>query len=157
MPVVEKVSGGRVYIRSLARQFQIGDRAEVDAETATYLVNVRGDFEVVDDADHGDVREEDGPPDDETNPESEDAADDEDDEDGEDEEDAVENTDPVADAVDGEDFSENGWLDNDYTDRADAVREGGLDDFLDKIEAAETSDTVIQAVKDRRSELGREE
>jgi len=51
------------------------------------------------------------------------------------------------------DFSSNGWLENDYQDRADAVREGGLDDYLDEIETAETSDTVLDAVEQRRDEL----
>ena len=51
------------------------------------------------------------------------------------------------------DFSSNGWLENDYQDRADAVRAGGLDDYLDEIEAAETSETVLDAIEDRRAEL----
>ncbi len=51
------------------------------------------------------------------------------------------------------DFSTNGWLDNDYQDRADAVRAGGLDDYLGEIKEAETSDTVIEAVEERRDEL----
>lgn len=54
---------------------------------------------------------------------------------------------------DGEDFLVNGWLENDYQDRADAVLEGGLDDYLDEIEDAETSETVIEAVQERRDEL----
>ncbi|MFC7256900.1 hypothetical protein [Haloplanus litoreus] len=53
----------------------------------------------------------------------------------------------------GDDFEINGWLDNDYQDRADAVLEGGLDDHLDAIEEAETSDTVLEAVDERRAEL----
>lgn len=53
----------------------------------------------------------------------------------------------------GDDFSIDGWLDNDYENRAEAVREGGVDDYLDEIEDAETSQTVIDAVEERRSEL----
>lgn len=51
MPTVEKTRGGRVYMRSLDRQFSIGDRAEVDDAEAEYLVEERGDFEIVDDED----------------------------------------------------------------------------------------------------------
>lgn len=120
MPTVEKVSGGRVYIRPLGRQFEIGDCEEVTDDQARYLCEERGDFERVDSDDDA--------PSDATERESE--ADD-----------------------DGEDFSVNGWLENDYTDRADAVREGGLDDYLNEIEAAETSQTVLDAVEDRRAEL----
>ncbi|WP_323190460.1 hypothetical protein [Halostella sp. PRR32] len=54
---------------------------------------------------------------------------------------------------DNDDFSTNGWLENDYGDRADAVLEGGLDDYLDEIEEVETSETVIDAVEERREEL----
>lgn len=50
MPLVEKTSGGRVYLRSLGRRMTVGDRADVDDETATYLCEVRGDFGRVDDA-----------------------------------------------------------------------------------------------------------
>jgi hypothetical protein len=54
---------------------------------------------------------------------------------------------------DHDDFATNGWLDNDYQDRAEAVRAGGLDDFLGEIEDAERSDTVLDAVAERRAEL----
>ena len=57
------------------------------------------------------------------------------------------------DPGDAEDFEANGWLDNDYQDRADAVLAGGLDDYLDEIQKAETSDTVIDAVEERRDDL----
>lgn len=53
----------------------------------------------------------------------------------------------------GEDFDLNGWLDNDYRERAEAVRDGGLDEYLDEIADAETSDTVIEAVEERRAGL----
>lgn len=52
-----------------------------------------------------------------------------------------------------DDFSANGWLDNDYQERADAVRAGGLDEYLGEIVEAETSQTVIDAVEERRAEL----
>lgn len=45
MVTVEKVSGGPVYIRPLDRDFEIGDRADVDEEWASYLIEERGDFE----------------------------------------------------------------------------------------------------------------
>jgi len=49
MARVEKITGGRVYIRPLATEFEVGDQADVDAEMAAYLVEERGDFERVDD------------------------------------------------------------------------------------------------------------
>lgn len=52
-----------------------------------------------------------------------------------------------------DDFETNGWLENDYQDRAEAVRAGGLDDFLNEIEDAERSDTVLEAIDERRAEL----
>lgn len=48
MVTVEKTRGSRVYIRSLGQLFERGDRADVDEETATYLVEERGDFDRVD-------------------------------------------------------------------------------------------------------------
>lgn len=117
MPVVEKTSGGSVYIRPLDQDFSIGDQVDVDDEMAAYLTEERGDFEVIEDDDSA-PQEEDKPPDE-----------------------------------DGDDFSVNGWLENDYQDRADAVLDGGLDDFLDEIEEAESSETVIDAVQERRDEL----
>jgi hypothetical protein len=59
MPVVEKDSGGRVYLRPLDRTFEIGDRADVDEEMAAYLCEERGDFCLADEAD-GDDNEGDG-------------------------------------------------------------------------------------------------
>ena len=53
----------------------------------------------------------------------------------------------------GEDFGTDSWLENGYQDRADAVHEGDVDDYLDEIEAAETSETVLDAVEERRDEL----
>jgi len=47
MREVEKVSGGRVYIRPLDQRFEIGDRVTVDAELSAYLCEERGDFDVV--------------------------------------------------------------------------------------------------------------
>ena len=48
MPVVEKTSGNEVDIRGIG-DFVVGDRAEVSAEEAAYLVDERGDFELVED------------------------------------------------------------------------------------------------------------
>ena len=47
MPVVEKTSGGAVDVRGIG-DFAAGDRAEVSAEDAAYLVDERGDFERID-------------------------------------------------------------------------------------------------------------
>ena len=103
MPVVEKVSGGRVRVRGIG-EFAPGDRADVSTADAQYLCDERGDFALVN-------------------------------------------------SEGGEDFEVNGWLDNDYQDRADAVREGGVDDYLNEIEEAETSQTVLEAIDERRDEL----
>ncbi|MDF9748368.1 hypothetical protein [Natrinema salsiterrestre] len=48
MRAVEKVRGGRVYIRPIDQRFSIGDRVTVDEELAAYLCEERGDFERVD-------------------------------------------------------------------------------------------------------------
>lgn len=53
MPRVEKVTGGRVYVRGIGR-FRIGDQAEVSEDDAAYLCEERGDFRRVEDADEGD-------------------------------------------------------------------------------------------------------
>ena len=103
--------------------FEPGDAKDVDDDLGEYLAD-HDDFEVVDEGDAAD--------------------------------DAVATEDgetPQFDPGDATDFSANGWLENDYKDRADAVRAGGLDDYLDEIEDAETSETVIEAVEERRAEL----
>lgn len=51
------------------------------------------------------------------------------------------------------DWNEDSWLELGYQQRAEDVREGRVDDDLDAIEDAETSDTVIEAVEERREEL----
>lgn len=48
MPVVEKSEGGRVYVRPVGQEFTVGDRASVSDEAAKYLVEERGDFDIVD-------------------------------------------------------------------------------------------------------------
>jgi hypothetical protein len=62
MPVVEKTFGGTVRVRDIG-EFAPGDRAEVSTADAAYLVDERGDFEVVDADASDEVHEEDGPPD----------------------------------------------------------------------------------------------
>lgn len=58
------------------------------------------------------------------------------------------------DGVDRDDeFDAEAWLDQHYTDRADAVRAGEVDADLDKIADIETSETVRDAVAERLSEL----
>lgn len=54
MPVVEKTSGPNVTVRGIG-EFEIGDREEVDGSDAEYLVEERGDFELVDGSDDFDV------------------------------------------------------------------------------------------------------
>jgi hypothetical protein len=67
--------------------------------------------------------------------------------------DDVSEEDGPPDVDEWEDWGESDWLELGYTQRADDVREGRVDDYLDEIDAVETSDTVIEAVEDRRSEL----
>lgn len=54
MPTVEKVRGGRSYIRLVGRRFTEGDRAEVSTSEAEYLVEENGDFAYVEDGHAGD-------------------------------------------------------------------------------------------------------
>lgn len=53
----------------------------------------------------------------------------------------------------GDAFDEDAWMDRDYQDRETAVRDGDVDEHLDAIADAETSETVKEAVDDRRDEL----
>ncbi|WP_277540222.1 hypothetical protein [Haloarcula laminariae] len=53
----------------------------------------------------------------------------------------------------GDGFDADAWLDQDYQQRADRVREGGVDEHLDTIDDIETSDTVRDAIGERRAEL----
>jgi hypothetical protein len=70
------------------------------------------------------------------------------------EDDTVGQEDGPPDADDWEEWSEDTWLDLDYQQRADDVREGRVDEHLEAIGDVETSDTVIEAVDARRDELG---
>lgn len=47
MPVVEKTGGPRVHVRGIGT-FQAGDQADVSTADAQYLIEERGDFEIVD-------------------------------------------------------------------------------------------------------------
>ena len=133
MPTVEKTIGGRVNVRGIG-EFVSGDRAEVSTADAQYLVEERGDFELVDDG-------------------SEDQADDAevDQEEAED----TDTDDSVADDVDVliDEFDEDLWLDRDYRDRVDLVETGLFDEHLDTITEVETSSTVEETVDERRAEL----
>lgn len=51
------------------------------------------------------------------------------------------------------DWNEDDWFELDFQDREVDVREGRVDAHLDAIESVERSDTVIDAVADRRGEL----
>lgn len=63
--------------------------------------------------------------------------------------DAEAETSDDADAT-GEPFDPEAWLDQHYTERAAAVREGAVDEHLGKILQVETSSTVKDAVGERR-------
>ena len=67
--------------------------------------------------------------------------------------DDVHDEDGPPDVDEWDDWSEDSWLELDYQQRADDVREGRVDGHLDDIVDVETSDTVIEAVADRRDEL----
>lgn len=51
-------------------------------------------------------------------------------------------------------WSEEEWLAGDYEERAEAVRDGRVDRHLDDIEDVERSETVTEAVEQRREEIG---
>ena len=62
------------------------------------------------------------------------------------------------DETDGSDDESSGfdadeWLDRPYQERADRVLDGDVDEHLEMIDDAETSDTVRGAVDERRAEL----
>jgi hypothetical protein len=73
-------------------------------------------------------------------------------EDGNDAEEEPDSDDTV-DEAEVDFVAEDDWLDRDYQDRADAVAAGEADGFLDTVEEYETSETVIDAVQERRDEL----
>ena len=118
MPTVEKTTGGRVYIRSADRRFSVGDRADVSEQEAAYLVEERGDFDIVDDTDSAEA-----------------------------------NPDVEAESDVEESFDIDEWLEQGYTERADRVRSGEVDEHLDVIHDAETSENVIDAVALRTQDL----
>lgn len=60
---------------------------------------------------------------------------------------------PDDSAEDVGEWDEDEWLDGRYQDRADMVRTGAVDAYLEQIESVETSETVKDAVAARRDEL----
>ena len=67
----------------------------------------------------------------------------------------VDDTDDAETSADGETggFDLDEWLDRPYQERADRVLDGNVDEQLETIDEAETSDTVQDAVGQRRAEL----
>ena len=61
-----------------------------------------------------------------------------------------------SDDENSDEFDAEAWLDEDYGDRADRVRAGDVDAHLEAIAEAETSDTVLDAIGERRAELATE-
>lgn len=59
----------------------------------------------------------------------------------------------VGDEADEGEFDLEAFLDQQYTDRADAVAAGEVDAHLNELEDAETSKTVQEAIAERRDEL----
>jgi len=128
MPTAEKLTGGEVLLRGVDERVSIGDRIEVSEGLADYL-RERGDFRIVDGADAADS-------------------------------DAVESAagdsdgSAASDAGNaGDGFDVDAWLEQPYTDRADRVRAGDVDAHLDVIGEAETSDTVRDAIGERRAAI----
>jgi len=124
MPVVRNNSGRSVYVRNVG-DFDPGEEKDVEERYAEYLRDNRDDFEVVEVADDRDGADE-----------GEDGDDDEEDSDGE----------------TGYLFDIDEWLDQGYRERAERVSSGEVDEYLDKIVEEETSDTVVEAVEERRAE-----
>jgi nucleoside-diphosphate-sugar epimerase len=124
MPRVQYLGCGGYYIRDGPDFDEAGDEADVGKRTADRLC-ARGDFERV----TADAEDASG---DGSGDEAADAGDD----DGE-----------------AEPFDAEAWLDQDYQTRADRVRDGDVDAHLAAIADAETSQTVLDAVNDRRDEL----
>jgi len=136
MPTVEKVSGGRVYVREAGRKFDRGDRADVSEATAAYLCEERGDFERVD----ATAATEDGGNDDAATAEPELT----DESDG-----SGDVTDDAGGDIDSS-FDADEWLERDYQERADLVKAGAVDAHLETLLEVETSETVKDAVETRQ-------
>lgn len=128
MPVVRNNSGRSVYVRNVG-DFEPGEEKEVEERYADYLDENRDDFEVVEEEGEG------GGGDDGDGSGDGDEADED--------EGGV-----------GEVFDADEWLDQDYRERAERVRDGEVDEVLDLVADEETSDTVIEAVEERRNEIG---
>lgn len=144
MPVVEKVRGGRVTVRHVGH-FDVGDRKEVSAEEAAYLVEERGDFAYVDES------EADGDP----------AEADDDTTDGSSEEDAAAEADePDADEADDDapkeadaEGSAAYLAEQPWRTAVSTVEAGDADDYLDELEAVDDRNSVQDAIAERRAEL----
>ena len=135
MPRVRYLGGGGYHIRDGPDFDEAGDEADVSERTADRLC-ARDDFErVTTDADAEGAGGDDG------NDEAADADD--------------EAADAGDDDGEAESFDAEAWLDQDYQTRADRVRDGDVDSHLAAIADAETSQTVQDAVDDRRDELER--
>jgi len=65
----------------------------------------------------------------------------------------TDDTDSDEDESEAEAFDTDAWLEQNYTDREDRVRSGDVDDELELIAESETSDTVLDAIGERRAEL----
>lgn len=148
MPTVMKTTPGRVYVRRVDQAFGVGEQVDVSDADAAYLVEERGDFEVVDTGEDGDESEADEATDPDVDAEEEE---DDTDDTAEADADAGEDRDE-SDADDSAGFDSEAWLDQNYQVREQAVLDGEVEDHLDDIEVVETSETVIQAVDERREQ-----
>ena len=128
MPRVRYLGGGGYHIRDGPDFDEAGDEADVGERTADRLC-ARDDFERV-------TTDAEGAGGDDSGDEAADA-------------DAGDDDDEM------EPFDTEAWLDQDYQTRADRVRDGDVDGHLAAIADAETSQTVQDAVDDRRDELER--
>jgi len=124
MPRVRYTGGGGYHIRDGPDFGEAGDEADVGERTAERLAQ-RADFELLD----GDGSE--GVADGEVN------------------ETALEET-PTTDEATDDTFDAEAWLEQGYRTRANRVADGEVDEHLKAIDDAETSETVKDAVDERR-------
>jgi predicted nucleic acid-binding Zn-ribbon protein len=143
MPRVRYTSDGGRY-RAGGVTFTPGDEHDIPQGLAEHLVEDVGDFEYVDTEE---------PAADNAAATSDTDSDPDPDADADAEGDGEATADEDGAATDSDAFDIEGWLDNDYGDRAETVEAGEVDAHLDTIAEHETSDTVLDAIGVRRAEL----
>ena len=132
---VRLTEDGPARIRGNGRTWERGESRDVPPEKAEALTSTHDYFEVVDGPEpEAEVEAESGPDEDASGG-------------------TITTDDIMPDESDDGEFDVDEWLEQDFDDRADAVRAGEVDDHLEEIADHETSDTVLDAVGERRAEL----